>query len=239
MKTNDIEVLFDKICDETLKEGLASEFGDILGTNDRFFDVMIRCFEIIVVILALIIFSPLIFLICLAIFIESRGNHSTVFSQIRLGLNGESFQIYKFRTMVWDAEDALKKDQTLYDEYVNNGFKLDMNRDPRISFVGKFLRKTSLDELPQLYNVFLGQMSLVGPRPIVPAERNLYGEYACLLLQSKPGLTGLWQISGRDDIKYPDRIYIECLQSITKSYKLYITCILRTIYVVCKQKGIK
>ena len=121
------------------------------------------------------------------------------FRQERVGKDGKRIHIYKFRTMHQDAEQILKSDPALYRKYVKSNYKLPKVQDPRITFVGRILRELSLDELPQLINVLKGEMSLVGPRPVLPAEIERYRDYASLLLSVQPGLTGQWQVSGRSD----------------------------------------
>lgn len=133
------------------------------------------------------------------------------FKQKRLGKDGDFFYIYKFRSMRMNADVHLKSDEILYAKYVKNGYKLDQNEDPRITKLGKFLRKTSLDELPQLLNVIMGNMSLVGPRPIIEEELDEYKKTNTdkLFLKMKPGITGIWQTSGRSNVGYPERVFLE------------------------------
>lgn len=138
---------------------------------------------------------------------ENKG--PILFKQKRLGLNGELFYIYKFRSMKVNADKILKDDQQLYKKYVQNGYKLEANVDPRITRLGRFIRKSSVDELPQFLNVLKGEMSLVGPRPIVEEELREYKGKADSFLKMKPGITGVWQTSGRSNIGYPDRVELE------------------------------
>ncbi|MCC3238050.1 sugar transferase, partial [Pediococcus acidilactici] len=125
----------------------------------------------------------------------------------RMGLHGEKFGMYKFRSMVVDADKKLRADKELYKKYVANNYKLEPADDPRITKIGAFLRKTSIDEIPQFINVLKGDMSLVGPRPVIEAELVEYD--AEKLLSVKPGAMGLWQASGRSEIGYPERAEIE------------------------------
>jgi exopolysaccharide production protein ExoY len=134
----------------------------------------------------------------------SRG--PILFSQERVGLGGRRFKMYKFRTMRPDAEGHLQQDTALWDEYVRNGYKIPAELDRRITKVGRFLRRSSLDELPQVLNVILGTMSLVGPRPIVPRELDNYGPHRGAYLSVRPGITGAWQVNGRSDVTYPQRV---------------------------------
>jgi len=166
-----------------------------------------RVVDVIGATAGLVLLSPIFGLVALAVKLESRG--SAIFGHRRVGLNGQGFKCYKFRSMHPDAEERLRSDPALYAEYLANSFKLAEDRDPRLTGVGRFLRKTSLDELPQLLNVLNGEMSLVGPRPIVPKELDQYGHGAPVFLSIKPGMTGAWQINGRSHVGYPDRADIE------------------------------
>lgn len=153
----------------------------------------------------LIFLGPLMLLIALSIFIANPG--PVLFRQNRLGRDGRLFKCLKFRTMATDAEARLSavlaNDKNAQDEW-DRDHKL--RDDPRVVGIGNFLRKSSLDELPQLFNILKGDMSLVGPRPIVPAEVKKYGRYFDYYCRVRPGLTGLWQISGRNDVNYRRRI---------------------------------
>ncbi len=151
----------------------------------------------------------------------------------RLGQNGSTFYKYKFRTMVPDAEAILKvlleSDAQLRAEYLAT-YKI--KNDPRVTRVGKWLRKSSLDELPQVLNVCKGEMSWVGPRDILDSELRMYGESASKFLSVKPGITGLWQVSGRSKLSYAERVQLDCHYVDNMSLLLDLTIILRTIPVV-------
>jgi|GEM_PF-3433409 len=138
---------------------------------------------------------------------ENKG--PMLFKQKRYGLNGEYFHIYKFRSMRVGAEEILKADPALWQKYVDNGYKLPQEEDPRITKLGRFIRKTSLDEFPQFINVVKGEMSLIGPRPIISEELDEYGERKEYFLAMKPGITGVWGISGRSNLDYPERADVE------------------------------
>lgn len=166
-----------------------------------------RVMDVAVSLAGLIVLSPL--MLAVAAVIKLRDPGPVIFSQERLGLDRKIFRLHKFRSMRVDAEKLLQQDPALYRRYVENDYKLPEHEDPRISRLGRFLRKTSLDELPQLWNVLKGEMTLVGARPIVPAEIQKYEPYADLLLSLKPGLTGRWQVGGRSDVQYPQRAYID------------------------------
>lgn len=166
-----------------------------------------RALDIGLVLLTSPLVLPLAVLIALLVVVSSRG--SILFGQERVGLGGRSFKMYKFRTMHREAEQLLAQDPQLWNEYVTNGFKLPAELDRRVTKVGRFLRRSSLDELPQVLNVLLGTMSLVGPRPVVPAEIDNYGERRGIYLSMRPGVTGAWQVGGRSQIDYPERVDID------------------------------
>jgi exopolysaccharide production protein ExoY len=188
--------------------------------------------SVILCILAL----PIIITITLAMKIyEPRG--PVFFKQERVGQYGRKFKIYKFRSMVLNAQEVLKSDEQLYQRYVANGYKLEQDEDPRITRLGKFLRKTSLDELPQLINVIEGKMSLVGPRPVLDEELLHYGMKQKVFLSAKPGLTGYWQVSGRSNVNYPERKDIELYYIYNQSLWMDIKILLKTIFVVINKTG--
>lgn len=168
---------------------------------------------------------------------DKQNKGPMFFKQRRLGQCGKEFGIYKFRSMVVNAEEALKKDEELYKKYVANSYKLEPEEDPRITPFGRFIRKTSLDELPQFINVLKGEMSLVGPRPIVEDELREYGNRADLFLSVKPGVTGYWQVSGRSEVNYPERVDIELYYMQNQSIKLDLEIIFKTIIQVILRKG--
>lgn len=162
------------------------------------------------------------------IIIFAQDGHSPFYRQIRIGQYGKPFGMFKFRSMIYNADKILKKDPKLYQKYVDKGFKLPQGEDPRITKVGAFIRKTSLDEIPQFINVVIGQMSLVGPRPIVKKEMFEYGDRIKEFLSVKPGALGLWQASGRANIGYPERCNIELEYVRNASYwydvKVFFAC---------------
>jgi lipopolysaccharide/colanic/teichoic acid biosynthesis glycosyltransferase len=185
---------------------------------------------------AFLVFLPSIIIISLIIKITDPAG-GVFFRQYRLGKHGRVFRIFKFRTMVHNAEEMLKKNRELYEEYLRNNFKLPGDRDPRITTIGAFLRKTSLDELPQIFNVLKGNMSLVGPRPIVVDEIIKYDKYTKKFLSVKPGITGWWQVAGRSNIDYPDRIYLEMYYVEKASLFFDLKILIETVPTVLFGKG--
>jgi exopolysaccharide biosynthesis polyprenyl glycosylphosphotransferase len=184
----------------------------------------------------LTIASPLFAVVAIANKIESRA--PVFFAQKRLGRSGKPFMVFKFRTMVADAEYVLKQKPELYKKYVENNYKLPEGEDPRITRIGRFLRATSLDELPQLFNVLRGDMSLVGPRPVVPQEVENYADYASLFLSAKPGMTGHWQVSGRSEIKeYARRVELDLEYIRDQSLSKDLEILLRTVPAVLMRRG--
>jgi exopolysaccharide biosynthesis polyprenyl glycosylphosphotransferase len=153
---------------------------------------------------ALLILSPLMTVIALAIKLNDGG--PALFSQVRVGAAGQTFKIYKFRTMVCDAE---KQKALLAAQNETGGVLFKIRADPRITKVGSWLRRWSLDELPQLFNVLNGEMSLVGPRPALPEEADLYGEHVRRRLAVRPGITGLWQVNGRSDLPWEEAVRLD------------------------------
>ena len=180
---------------------------------------------------SLFIGLPLFFIISLLVKCSSRG--PIFYSQRRLGKNKKPFKCLKFRTMHAEAEDILdnliKNNKTLRREF-EASHKL--KNDPRITNIGHFLRKTSLDEIPQFINVLKGEMSIVGPRPIVKEELEKYGESINQVLSVKPGITGLWQVSGRNNLSYKRRVYLDCLYVKNINLILDIRIIIRTFGVI-------
>ena len=194
-------------------------------------DVAKRLFDIGFSLLVLGVFSPLYLVIAVAIAITSSG--SIFYIQTRVGRNFRPFRCIKFRTMVSNADQMLEEmvaqSPQIRKEFADD-FKL--KEDPRITKIGSFLRLTSLDELPQFWNVLRGDMSVVGPRPLVPEELQRYGRRINTVLKIKPGITGLWQVSGRNDIPYPKRIQIDVYYATSRNWLLDIWVIVKTIGVM-------
>lgn len=186
-----------------------------------------RCIDILVASLMLVLFSPALVVIWLLIRVTSPGQ--AVYRHKRVGRHGAIFECVKFRTMVMDAdellEEMLSSDPELREEF-NRNHKL--KDDPRITSIGRFLRKTSLDEMPQFWNVLKGEMSVVGPRPIVEEEKVKYGADLDIVLSVRPGITGLWQISGRNDLSYERRVALDRRYALTRSILLDLYVMMRT-----------
>ncbi len=155
----------------------------------------------------LVVAAPILLLASLAVMVDSGG--SPLFGHVRIGRGGRRFKCWKLRTMAQDAEERLRRDRALLEAYQNNDFKLPDQSDPRITRVGRLLRQSSLDELPQLWNVLVGDMSMVGPRPLVADELRHYEGHVLTLLSVRPGLTGAWAVSGRHHLAYPQRTDVE------------------------------
>jgi exopolysaccharide biosynthesis polyprenyl glycosylphosphotransferase len=194
-----------------------------------------RILDVSVSAIAIVALLPVMFMVALLIKLFDPG--PVLFAQDRLGLHGEPFRLYKFRTMRVDAEQALRANPALYQRYLDNDFKLPEHEDPRVSRLGHFLRRSSLDELPQLYNVLMGTMSLVGPRPIVPDEIANYQPYSDLFLMVRPGVTGLWQVSGRSNVRYPERAFMDLDYIGKNSISKDVRILLRTLPAVLARKG--
>ena len=196
----------------------------------------IRIIDIIVSAALLIFFAPLMLLVALAIYCSDPGR--VIFSQQRLGKDGRYFRCYKFRSMVIDAEAALQR-LLATDAEARRAWEVDhkLKNDPRITSMGRFLRRSSLDELPQLFNVLRGDMSLVGPRPICDAEIVRYGRYFDEYCSVRPGITGLWQISGRNDVSYRRRVTMDVVFARNQSVNLYIHILIYTLPAVFLARG--
>jgi len=192
-----------------------------------------RLLDMVISSAALILLSPLLLLVVILVKAESKG--SAIFKQKRIGLNGEPFTMLKFRSMSDNAEGL--RPQLEDNNEMNNGVLFKIKKDPRITRIGAIIRKTSIDELPQLINVLCGDMSLVGPRPIVDAEIKLYADDFASYSAVRPGISGLWQISGRSDVDFERRVKLD-KQYIEKwSFWLDLEIMLRTIPALLVQSG--
>lgn len=195
--------------------------------NTSIYTFIKKIIDIIGAICGLVILSPILFIVMIAIKIESKG--PVVFSQDRVGYKGEIFKMYKFRSMVANAEE-LKENLEKENEMDGPMFKI--KEDPRITKVGRFIRKTSIDEIPQLINILKGDMSLVGPRPSLEKEVKEFEPWMVERLEVKPGLTCIWQVSGRNDICFEKWMKLDIKYVRERSLVLDIKLILKTILVL-------
>ena len=204
--------------------------------NEITYSFLKRTVDITASAATLLLLSPVFLVTSLAIRKDSDG--PAMFTQKRIGKDGKLFEIYKFRTMVPDADkklfEMLEKDEKAREEYKLNK---KLKHDPRITKVGNFLRKTSIDELPQLINVLKGDMSLVGPRPYLPREIKDMGEYYDTIIESKPGITGLWQVSGRSNTTFEERLHFDKEYNEKKSFTYDMGLLVKTVGSVVKGEG--
>ncbi len=195
-----------------------------------------RAFDLALVLAASPVLLPVMGAIALLIRLDSKG--PALFYQRRYGLGGNKFTMIKFRTMDVDAHEALADHLAVNTQHA---FEWSQRRklkdDPRVTRVGRFLRRTSLDELPQVINVLRGDMSLVGPRPLPMCERHPYGKAFALYCRALPGLTGLWQVSGRSDLPYEKRIELDTFYIRQRSVKLDLAILARTVKAVLSKRG--
>lgn len=192
-----------------------------------------RVIDVILASVALILLSPLFAIIAIAIKIDSKG--PVFFAHKRIGKNGKIIKLYKFRSMVINAEELIKSFTPEQMREYKENYKL--TNDPRITKVGKFLRKTSLDELPQLINIINGDLSIIGPRPVVADELKKYGVNKDKFLSVTPGLTGYWAANGRSNTTYEQRMEMELYYIDNLSLKMDIKVFFKTILSVLKKEG--
>jgi lipopolysaccharide/colanic/teichoic acid biosynthesis glycosyltransferase len=192
-----------------------------------------RGLDVSLAMLVLVALSPLLLLVALAIRLESSG--PILFHQVRVGYRGQPFKFWKFRSMYPDAEQRLR--QLEHANEMQGGVLFKMKKDPRITRVGRFIRKFSIDELPQLWNVLNGDMTLVGPRPALPHEVARYSVSDRERLDAKPGLTCIWQVSGRSDIPFEQQVKLDLRYIYFKSLKQDMKILLQTIPAVFTGRG--
>lgn len=197
------------------------------------YKVFKRIMDVVLSSIGLIVLLPVFAIIALAIKIESKG--PVFFKHTRIGKNGKIIKIYKFRSMVQNAEELIKKFTPEQMKEYKENYKL--TNDPRITKVGKVLRKTSLDELPQLINIIKGDLSIIGPRPVVQDELEKYGANAEKFLSVTPGLTGYWAANGRSCTSYDQRIEMELFYVDNLSFKMDMKVFFKTILSVIKREG--
>lgn len=191
-----------------------------------------RALDVIASFLGLVILSPILLIVAILIKLESKG--PAIFAQSRIGLNGKEFKMYKFRSMVQNAEE-LKEKLAKQNEMSGPMFKI--KNDPRVTKVGKFIRKTSIDELPQLLNILKGDMTLVGPRPSLPREVEKFESWMLKRLEVKPGLTCYWQVSGRNNIDFYEWMKLDLKYVNDMGFWLDIKLIFKTVTVLFGDKN--
>ena len=196
------------------------------------YKIIKRCLDIILSLLAIVILSPIILIVAVLIKLESKG--PVIFSQERVGLNGKTFKIYKLRSMVINAEEVKKN---LIEKNEMSGPMFKMKNDPRITRIGKFIRKTSIDELPQLVNIIKGDMSLVGPRPSLPEEISEFEPWMLERLIVRPGLTCYWQVMGRNNIDFEDWMKLDLDYVHNRCIRVDIELIFKTFKVLLGDKN--
>lgn len=200
-------------------------------------DRVTRAIDVVVCLVALAILLPFAFIVAVAIKLQDGG--PILFGHMRIGRDGRLFRCWKFRSMVVNAEQKLAA-LLARDPAARAEWEADhkLRNDPRITWLGNFLRKSSIDELPQLINVLRGEMSLVGPRPVVQAEALRYGRYFREYCAVRPGITGLWQVMGRNDVSYRRRVALDVAFVRSQSVSLYLTILILTVPAVFGRSGV-
>lgn len=220
-------------------DGVVIEKTSSFSVSKRVYFILKRLTDIVFALLGCILLVPIALIVKITYMINGDFN-SIFFKQKRIGKNGKEFNLYKFRTMVVGADEILFKlleeNEEIREEY-NKNKKL--KKDPRITKIGGFLRKSSIDELPQFINILKGNMSLIGNRPYLPREKIDMGKYYEDIIKTKPGLTGYWQVSGRSNTSFEYRLKLEREYSNICSLKLDLKIFFKTIIVVLKSSGAK
>lgn len=210
----------------------ANDIGEVTrGTT--FYLIVKRTIDILGALIGLVLLSPIFLIVAIAIKLDSKG--PIIFGHTRKGLHGKDIKVYKFRTMYENSQEIFNNFTKEQKEEFYKNFKLE--NDPRVTKIGDFLRRTSIDELPQLINILNGSMSIVGPRPIVQKEIYLYGDYANKLFSVVPGLTGYWQANGRSDTTYEERIKMDMYYIDNRGFWLDFKIIIKTFGSVLKGEG--
>lgn len=231
---NDIDIKYEN----KEEKGLVSS-GKFLAINEKVKEVSYlgvkRAFDFTAAFLGIILLSPLFLIIALAIKLDSKG--TVFYKHKRIGKNGKTIYLYKFRSMYSDSKQQLEK--LLEDPKIRKKWEesYKIENDPRVTRVGKILRKLSIDELPQLINILIGNMSIIGPRPVIDGEIEKYKENKEKFLSVKPGLTGWWACNGRSRSNYDERILLELYYVDHKSISLDLKCFFKTIVSVLKKEG--
>ena len=210
----------------------ANDIGEVTrGTT--FYLIVKRTIDILGALIGLVLLSPIFLIVAIAIKLDSKG--PIIFGHNRKGLHGKDIKVYKFRTMYENSQEIFNNFTKEQKEEFYKNFKLE--NDPRVTKIGDFLRRTSIDELPQLINILNGSMSIVGPRPIVQKEIDLYGDYANKLFSVVPGLTGYLQANGRSDTTYEERIKMDMYYIDNRGFWLDFKIIIKTFGSVLKGEG--
>lgn len=208
-----------------------------LKVKRAFYLLIKRMIDIIVSLIGIVLLIPITIIIKIA-YMCTGDFHSIIFAQDRIGKDGKTFKFYKFRSMVPNADEVLFKvlaeDEKLREEYSMNK---KLKNDPRITKLGRFIRKTSIDEMPQFINIFLGDMTLIGNRPYLPREKKDMGSSFEIVTRMRPGLTGWWQVSGRSDTTFKKRLELEKYYTEHSGFKLDIKILFKTFSVVLSGKG--
>ena len=207
------------------------------GNNINIYSIAKRTIDIVASLLGIIILCPIVLIVFIANKI-SKDDGPIFFVQKRIGEDGKLFRLYKFRTMIVNADKVLmkklKEDKEFREKYLNYR---KVENDDRITKIGEILRKTSLDEFPQFINVLKGEMSLVGPRPYLPREKKDMGEYYNYIIKCKPGITGLWQVSGRNKNTFDERLKLDLQYYNNRSFTYDVKILFKTILSVLKKDG--
>lgn len=209
-------------------------FTDIVDNEKiRLYSIIKKIMDLILSLIGLILLIPVFLILAILVKLDSKG--PVFYAHTRKGKNRSDIKIYKFRTMYSNSDEIFESFSDEQKEEYYKNFKLD--NDPRVTKIGDFLRRTSLDEIPQLINVLKGDLSLVGPRPIVEKEICKYGQYADKLFSVIPGITGYWQANGRSDTSYDERIEMDMYYIDNKSILLDIKIMFKTVISVIKKEG--
>ena len=220
---------------KSVRESLSLEYNLNMYKKKPFYDFIKRFFDILLSLTALVLLSWLFIILALLVKLTSRG--PIFYGHLRVGKNGKMFKVWKFRSM---AQSKKPLEEILTPEQLEEWHKdFKVTNDPRVTKIGKFMRKTSIDELPQLINILFGQMSIVGWRPILPEELARYEENVDLLINVKPGLTGFWASHGRSNTTYEERMKMELYGVVKRSIWMDIKIIFKTFFGVLKHEGAK
>ncbi|AXQ78530.1 sugar transferase [Streptococcus chenjunshii] len=204
----------------------------------QFYLCVKRLLDLIIGLLGAVFLLLPVSVIIFIFYLFGRDKGGIFFTQERMGKKGTTFRIIKFRSMVVNAEEVLQSNPNLYQQYLHNSYKLLPEEDPRLTRIGYFIRKTSIDELPQFINLIKGDMSFIGPRPILASELKEYTvSEQKELLSIKPGATGWWQVSGRSEVLYPERCQLELYYVRNFSFKLDLKIFFLTIKKVFTGEG--